>query len=56
MLLIPSATVLVGIGLLLEPRITAQPMCNIGPQPRTESNRRDPGSRQWGDAMSLTLP
>jgi len=56
MLLIPCAAVLVGIGLLLEPNITVQPTCDIGPQPRTESNLRDPGSRQWGDAMSLTLP
>jgi hypothetical protein len=56
MLLIPCATVLVGIGLMVEPNITARPASDIGPQPRAESNLRDPGSRQWGDAMTLTLP
>jgi hypothetical protein len=56
MLLIPCATVLVGIGLMVEPNITVQPASDISPRPRTESNLRDPGSRQWGDAMSLTLP
>jgi hypothetical protein len=55
MLLIPCATLLVGIGLLLEPNVTAQPTPAIGPQARAESNLRDPGGRQWGEAMSLTL-
>ena len=51
----PGATVLVGIGLMLEPNVTAQPASDIGPRARAESNLRDPGSRQWGEGMSLTL-
>jgi hypothetical protein len=38
MLLIPCATVLAGIGLMLEPNIMARSASDIGPQPRTESN------------------
>jgi hypothetical protein len=59
MLLIPCATVLVGIGLMVEPNITARPASDIGPQPCTESNPRNPGSigrRDERDAAVRLFP
>jgi hypothetical protein len=57
-LLIWGASALVAIGLMLEPNVTAQSACDIGPQslrPPTEPNLRDPGSRQWGDGFDAGI-
>jgi hypothetical protein len=56
--LLICASVLLCIGLMLEPNVTAQPAGDIGPQslrPSTEPNLRDPGSRQWGDGFDTAI-
>ena len=56
-MLLICASVLLGIGLMLEPNVTAQPAGDIGPQPsrlRTP-NLRDPGRKQWGDGFDTAI-
>jgi hypothetical protein len=57
-MLLICASVLLGIGLMLEPNVTAQPAGDIDPQslrPSTEPNLRNPGSRQWGDGFDTAI-
>jgi hypothetical protein len=58
MLLIWGASALVGIGLMLEPNVTAQSADDIGSRslrPPTESKLRDPGSGQWADGFDAGI-
>jgi hypothetical protein len=58
MLLIWGASALVGIGLMLEPNVTAQSAGDIGPRslrPPTQSNLRDSGSGQWADGFDAGI-
>jgi hypothetical protein len=56
MLLIWGASALVGIGLMLEPNVTARSADDTRSlRPPTESKLRDPGSGQWADGFDAGI-